>query len=182
MVNGGKKYGDPEGNEAQLRRLNNNGRRRRTRRRRRRRRRRRQNDPNDSLIIKRKWEKAKNTSNDHLLSVICHGDAIIGRKKFLKKGTGLADRYRKLLIKAAKNNKLVHISINEYNTSQVCSKCGRKSLVNIHDASGHEIHSVLVCTNCHTVWNRDRNASRNMRSIFLSLLYHHYRPQIFQSS
>ncbi|CAO3633625.1 unnamed protein product [Cunninghamella blakesleeana] len=184
-VDNDSKYHEPEGNEAQLRRLNNNGRRRRTRRRRRRRRRNVPNvppDPPDPLIIKRKWEKARNTSNDHLLSVICHGDAIMGRKKILKKGTGLADRYRKLLIKAAKNNKLVHISINEYNTSQVCSKCGRKSLVNIHDTSGHEIHSVLVCTNCHTVWNRDRNASRNMRSIFLSLLYHHHRPQIFQQS
>ncbi|CAO3609169.1 unnamed protein product [Cunninghamella blakesleeana] len=179
MVNGGKKYGDPEGNEARLRRLNNNGRRRRTRRRRRRNV---PNDPPDPLIVKRKWEKARNTRNDHLLSVICHDDAVMGRKIFLKKGTRLADRYRKLLIKAAKNNKLVHISINEYNTSQVCSKCGRKSLDNIRDASGHKIHSVLVCTNCHTVWNRDQNASRNIRSIFLSLLFHHHRPQIFQKS
>ena len=45
---------------------------------------------------------------------------------------------------------------------QVCSVCERASLRTLQTADGERPHAVRVCTHCHTVWNRDTNAARNM--------------------
>ncbi|KAI7901655.1 uncharacterized protein BX663DRAFT_513573 [Cokeromyces recurvatus] len=40
--------------------------------------------------------------------------------------------------------------------------------------------SVLVCSSCHTLWQRDINASRNMMTISISIWQRRERPTPFQ--
>ncbi|KAI8377584.1 uncharacterized protein BYT42DRAFT_349448 [Radiomyces spectabilis] len=53
----------------------------------------------------------------------------------------------------------------------VCSRCGQKTLEQLRLADGGVMHSVQHCTNCDTLWQRDANASRNIRLIAAALAY-----------
>jgi transposase len=78
----------------------------------------------------------------------------------------LADKCRKLLEKADKRGDLVLINMDEFNTSQVCSKCGKKNLKKMN-IDGGDLYPVAVCQSCATVWQRDVNAARNIRALFV---------------
>ena len=58
--------------------------------------------------------------------------------------------------------------LDEYLTSQVCSRCGAHSLEKLNG-----MHKVLKCTNpaCGVVVDRDVNAARNMCAIAVALLF-----------
>ncbi|KAI9483237.1 MAG: hypothetical protein EXX96DRAFT_557388, partial [Benjaminiella poitrasii] len=47
---------------------------------------------------------------------------------------------------------LKKLTIDEYLTSQVCSKCSTRTLEKVSHVVGF---SVLACTACHTLWQRD---------------------------
>ena len=78
--------------------------------------------------------------------------------------------------------------IDEYKTSQMCSKCetSRVSLPlklrkrDSHGAYGDKrrCHTIVRCTNndCAICWNRDVNASNNMLSILMAQLVGDPRP------
>ena len=58
-------------------------------------------------------------------------------------------------------DKFVVCMIDEYLTSQVCSRCQLRTLEN-----RYRLHAVRACKTCDMVWNRDVNASRNIGQIF----------------
>jgi transposase len=126
----------------------------------------------------RKWKKAAIGNDNDKVPVIVFGDARFGRNK---KGSGsLADKCRVLLKKADKAGELIFIPMDEYMTSQVCSKCGHRTLSNkVTTGPGRttkRMYTVLVCNHCHTVWQRDVNASRNIRALFLNMVTSGRRP------
>ncbi|KAI9207910.1 male sterility protein-domain-containing protein [Polychytrium aggregatum] len=60
----------------------------------------------------------------------------------------------------------IHVcSVNEFNTSQVCSHCREaKRLEKVEHLAIENPHFVRSCASCHTLWDRDVNAARNMIS------------------
>ena len=66
------------------------------------------------------------------------------------------------------------ILIDEYNTSQMCSSCGRKTCKMEHN--GNKVHGILHCANEGKSWNRDHNACNNFENIFRSHLRGEDRP------
>lgn len=71
------------------------------------------------------------------------------------------------------------VSVDEFNTSQVCSVC--RTTERLQDGHGRAKHPhyVKVCTNesCRIVWNRDINAARNIREVGIFLLLRRVRPE-----
>ncbi|ORZ22667.1 hypothetical protein BCR42DRAFT_388846 [Absidia repens] len=126
----------------------------------------------------RKWKKAPINNDKDKVPIVVFGDAKFGRNK---KGEGsLADKCRHLLSKADKSGKLVFVNMDEYRTSQVCSKCGHRKLTNaVITRPGEQakrMYAVLACRRCNTVWQRDTNASRNLRAAFMNLVTAGRRP------
>ncbi len=78
----------------------------------------------------------------------------------------------------AKNIKVV--SIDEYRTSKVCSACSHaeKHVENVL-FNGRKSHQVVHCSNsiCNVVWQRDYNASRNIRQVLVTMLRREQRPE-----
>jgi transposase len=61
------------------------------------------------------------------------------------------------------------VKIDEYCTSQTCSKCHLKEMVNeVYD--GEECHQVLKCKTCKTYWQRDHNASVNIYGLLIGMV------------
>ncbi|KAJ3090424.1 Acyl-CoA-binding domain-containing protein 5 [Quaeritorhiza haematococci] len=91
---------------------------------------------------------------------------------------------------AKRNPKLLLLFIDEYNTSQVCSKCNAHEirLEHLHEKGddgparkGSKIWAVQLCPVCGTVWDRDVNASRNIRDVGLYMIKHNgERPYAFK--
>jgi transposase len=49
--------------------------------------------------------------------------------------------------------------------------------------AGPQVHGVLKCKNCSTVWNRDELAAKNIRHVFLYMAVHNNRrPPNFERS
>jgi transposase len=92
---------------------------------------------------------------------------------------GLAERCRHVLRKAERQGRLVMIDIDDYLTSQVCSKCSTRDL-KAKQLGDDEMYAVKVCNNCHTVWQRDTNASRNIHHIALQCITSGNRPPQFK--
>jgi hypothetical protein len=71
------------------------------------------------------------------------------------------------------------VSVDEHRTSKSCSGCcvGETSKVEI---GGKKCHQVIRCGNseCNVYWQRDLNASRNIRSILMSMVHHEKRPDM----
>jgi hypothetical protein len=94
------------------------------------------------------------------------------------------------------------VVLDEHNTSKRCSRCCQHGTTRTmeeqkrdllpgykenSDGKKVEIHGVRVCKNksCggETRWNRDINAARNMRQVFLEMLFktNKVRPEPYQS-
>ena len=68
---------------------------------------------------------------------------------------------------------LVLVSVPEFRSSKVCSRCKDMTLEHVRDG-GDTLHAVLV-------WNRDVNAARNLRAIALHMGDHGGAvPEIFE--
>jgi hypothetical protein len=72
------------------------------------------------------------------------------------------------------------IEVDEHRTSKCCSSCGHVN-ENVH-YGGVRCHQVVRCENneCGVVWQRDCNASRNMRQVLLTMLLGQPRPAALQ--
>lgn len=79
-------------------------------------------------------------------------------------------------------NKHYFIEVDEYLTSQVCNICQTRTLENLFCKEKKEkLNAVLRCTNCCQVYNRDINASINIRDVFTHMALNDNRsPQAFQ--
>ncbi|GAA5804903.1 hypothetical protein HPULCUR_010412 [Helicostylum pulchrum] len=99
------------------------------------------------------------------------------------KGTipGLARRLVNKLKFAEREGLLVTVPVIEYMTSKTCSNCSRNDTENV-EIDGVTLFSVLLCPNqtCNTLWQRDINASRNMRYISYNVIATEEVPTIFR--
>ena len=84
----------------------------------------------------------------------------------------------KLLLRRLKEHTQV-VVIDEHYTSQMCSKCAfpkegeemkAKAMPQVKKEGGGTMWTVKRCKQCHTTWNRDVNAARNMRLLYLHML------------
>ena len=83
-----------------------------------------------------------------------------------------------------KDHKLFVFSTSEYNTSQICSKCQKfQRIISATEKGVAKPHYVRRCKNiiCHTLWNRDINASRNMITVLKSLIKTGKKPDVFSN-
>jgi hypothetical protein len=92
-------------------------------------------------------------------------------------------RYRKLFKRAG----FTVLLVNEYRTSITCNHSAYRPLRHCRQYAnprppfpnpGPDInaHGLLQCANCHMIWNRDVNASINIRNIGITHLQHGVRP------
>ncbi|CDH59914.1 predicted protein [Lichtheimia corymbifera JMRC:FSU:9682] len=93
---------------------------------------------------------------------------------------GLSGVLRRKLRAAENQGRLVVINIDEYLTSQICHNCQQRTLRNMQ-IDDMKLHTVLHCTNnhCRTMWNRDKNAAKNIYQIARSHIFGQGRPLPF---
>ena len=85
------------------------------------------------------------------------------------------------------------VVLDEHYTSQRCSRCAFAAAPSYHRldpgrcgnthgaGASNDIHGVRWCPECETVWNRDVNAARNIRQVFLHMIQHgNHRPEGFK--
>ena len=115
------------------------------------------------------WE---SKSND---TVIAFGDGDFNTSfGFKHKASPKSELVTKRLVKVHKQSVVM---INEFNTSQVCSKClSNKKIKSLDDKSVNS-HFVKRCQSCFTIWNRDINSSRHMIDLYL----HEDRPDVLRT-
>jgi hypothetical protein len=119
-------------------------------------------------------------------TIIAFGDA-----SFNHASKGYPPAPRRLVLRNLLVRLGVHVlDIDEYNSSQVCSKCHRP--MKLIDAGGTisqeldqkavnvtEKYFVRRCYSCRTIWGRDHNACRNMIHLGKLMLMNAPRPQLF---
>ncbi|PNW78144.1 hypothetical protein CHLRE_10g465822v5 [Chlamydomonas reinhardtii] len=105
------------------------------------------------------------------------------RSSWLRRGPNrallrlLVDKYAHLVV-----------YVDEFYTSQVCAKCGRRLLGDgqrclqaVVPWGGSRAHQVQVCNHCGTVWGRDVNSATNIRHALVEMLLGHKRPASLQT-
>lgn len=92
--------------------------------------------------------------------LIVFGDGMFGKDNVKLKGNrcGVTGILWKALKRREKSGNLVAVTVDEYLTSQICSVCKKRRLVD----AGNKGRSTLICLECLTIWQRDVNAARNM--------------------
>jgi hypothetical protein len=129
-----------------------------------------------STPSKPKWtnqsncDKASEDKSHHY--IIAYGNATFGniRGKQAAPSKSIVRKLRSVC--RMRSCKVSLVMIDEYNTSKVCPRCLRKSVVNAKqrpNSNSHfkqSIHAVLNCQNCFTTWNRDVMAARNIAYVF----------------
>ncbi|KAI8640096.1 hypothetical protein BD408DRAFT_420296 [Parasitella parasitica] len=91
--------------------------------------------------------------------------------------SGVTGILRRTLKKREAAGQLITITIDEFRTSKACSKCQTLTLT---PASTDTRMSVLACSSCRTLWQRDINASRNMMTISIGIWQGRERPTPFR--
>lgn len=111
--------------------------------------------------------------------LVVFGSGMVGKDQVKLKGlrVGVTGKLYEALKKRERRGDLIVVGIDEYLTSQVCSKCQQRTLNGLEGVRGH---SVLVCQNCRTIWQRDVNASVNMMTICKSIWNGQGRPQAYK--
>ncbi|KAI8099536.1 Pyruvate/Phosphoenolpyruvate kinase-like domain-containing protein [Halteromyces radiatus] len=113
-----------------------------------------------------KWKKSSTARELLKISVVVFWNASFGRNTFKSKPSQVADKYRKLLKQADSQGRLIVMDMDEYNTSKMCSGCGSKNL------GGLELNELTASL----YWQRDVNAARNIRSLFINMVQFGARP------
>jgi hypothetical protein len=128
---------------------------------------------------KNKWKPKRWLPQDKSkIPLIVFGDGVFGKDSVKMKGLrcGVVGILWKALKRREAEGGLLAVTIDEYKTSRLCSKCGTDSLGGLAHVKGH---SVLVCKTCNTLWQRDVNASKNMMLISLSIWKGEGRPKAY---
>lgn len=142
------------------------------------------NQPTNSQIFdfirKGKWKPLGFTPPDKTkVPLIIFGDGMFGKDGVKIKGirTGVVGKLWRCIKRREALGDLLAIPIDEYLTSQICSKCRTRTL-NSHSAV--KGNSVQVCTTCSILFQRDVNAAKNMLWISLSTWNGDGRPEAYQ--
>lgn len=127
----------------------------------------------------RKWKTNQFVQPKDKVPLVVFGAGMFGKDNVKIKGLrcGLVGKFYKALKRREAEGGLIVSTINEYNTSKLCSLChSTLGIVNTKDFKGS---GVLACKECQTVWQRDVNASLNMMTISLSIWSNKGRPTEF---
>lgn len=113
-------------------------------------------------------------------AIVCYGDA-----SFFHSTRGLPPSPKQnQFVQCLRRSFRVEVLLtNEYNTSQVCSKCmGSVKLVPLSSKLRNP-HYVRSCTvkNCLTKWNRDVNGARNIIRVAKELILKGERPRVYRT-
>ena len=109
-------------------------------------------------------------------TIVCFGDASFRHNSKGHASSPKQERFVKRLRQLKAN---VYMT-NEYNTSQICSKCMKGQRLEDCKTSTNS-HYVRRCTNktCRTIWNRDVNAARNILYVGKHWIQEGSRCEIF---
>ena len=109
------------------------------------------------------------------------GNGMFNKDSVKLKGlrTGVTGILWRAIKRREKEGDLIALEIDEFKTSKICSRCYGDSLKKVEGVKGQ---SVLGCTNCQTLWQRDINAAKNMSLIASYIWNGHKRPPMFQRS
>ena len=113
--------------------------------------------------------------------LIVFGNGMFGKDLVKLKGIrcGVVGVMWRCLKKREAAGDLLVVPIDEFRTSRVCNRCVTRTLEKHPNVKGQ---SVLVCTTCNTIWQRDVNAAKNMMSISLSVWAGNERPEPYRRS
>lgn len=94
-------------------------------------------------------------------SLIAFGDALLNSSL---RGNFVApvQSFYKHFMDYAKSHRgeIYMLDIDEYLTSQICNTCQSCTLQNVESTDEKQkLHSILSCTNCFTIFNKDENTS-----------------------
>jgi hypothetical protein len=129
-------------------------------------------------IDRNKWRPIKAKPHGKK-TVIAFGSAMFSATLKGSK-SAVCHQVRRKLKQEASNGRCILIDVNEDLTSRNCSRCLKDGMVQVKGQLGAEVHELLKCKECSTVWNRDRNASRNLRFVALYSAEHNdERPSQF---
>lgn len=110
--------------------------------------------------------KASPSHETYRYTIIAYGAAVFSSSM---KGNRAAPTrlFFKVIWQYCIRNKYYFFSIDEFLTSQICNICQTRTLKNVFSADKNQnLHASLQCDSCHTIYNRDVNASINIRDIF----------------
>jgi hypothetical protein len=115
---------------------------------------------------------------DRRKTVVCFGDASYRHNSA---GSPSSPRQKRFMDRLRYQHGVHVLVTSEYNSSQVCSACNAPVKLRAGGPGAVENHFVRSCTenNCRTIWNRDRNASRNMIAIGQALILKGTKPEVF---
>ena len=129
---------------------------------------------------RKKWRPLKYQEEDKSkVPLVVFGNGMFGKDLVKLKGLrcGVAGIMWRCLKKREAAGDLLVVTIDEFLTSQICNICKSRTLIGHSNVKGQ---SVLVCTTCNTLWQRDVNAAKNMMSISLSVWIDNAIPEIFR--
>lgn len=113
--------------------------------------------------------------------LIVFGDGVFGKDmvKFKKLRCGVVGKLFLALKKRQAAGGLIVLTIDEYKTSKICSSCFSYKL-EVVKTPGFKGNSVLTCSVCNKVWQRDVNAATNMMAISKAVWTGEGRPDAFK--
>ena len=113
--------------------------------------------------------------------MVVFGDGAFGKDmvKLKKLRCGVVSKLFLALKRRQAAGELIVLTIDEFKTSKTCSLCFSNDL-KVVKTPGFRGNSVLTCSKCSKVWQRDVNAAANMMAISKSVWMGEGRPAPFQ--
>lgn len=135
---------------------------------------------NSPLLIHRenRWRPLKYKEDKTKVPLVVFGDGLFGKDHVRLKGNrcGVSGSLYRCLKKRERAGGLIAVTIDEFRTSKICNGCRSDSLTSAGHIRGQ---SVLECTTCNILWQRDVNAAKNMLAIGVEVWKGVGRPNEF---
>lgn len=134
-----------------------------------------------TCFFRLKWKPLPFRQNKEKCPLVVFGDGVFGKDmvKLKKLRCGVVGKLFLALKKRQAAGELIVLTIDEFKTSKTCSSCFFDDLkvINTPKFKGK---SVLACSECKKVWQRDINAATNMMTISKAVWMGEGRPAVFK--